>query len=91
MTTNYQYSIAVDEDGSIKIDTKVPEGVEVKKEAGIFDIIDSSRKCVADLERSLLMEGITQAVNALMPTPEPTVADKVSNALKERTATPDTE
>ena len=91
MTIDYVYSILVDEDGSIKIDTKIPEGVETKKEAGIFDIIDSSRKCVADLERSLLMEGISQAVNALIPQPEPTVADKVASALKERTATPDTE
>jgi len=89
MTINYQYTITVNEDGSVKIDTNVPEGVEVKKEAGIFDIIDSSRKCVADLERTLLMEGISQAVSALMPQPEPTVAEKVAEALKERTATPD--
>jgi hypothetical protein len=91
MTIKFLYSIIVNEDGSIKIDTEVPEGVETAKEAGIFDIIDSSRKCVADLERSLLMEGISQTFNSLFPKPDPTVAEKIAEALKERTATPDTE
>jgi hypothetical protein len=91
MTTNYQYTIIVKEDGAIEIDTKVPEGVEVKKEAGVFDIIDSSRKCVSDLERSLIVEGVSQALRSLIPAEDPSVADRVASALKDRGFTPDTE
>jgi hypothetical protein len=91
--TRFQYVVSVKSDGSVTIDPSVPEGreAEIEREASAIDIVDSSRKLIADLERSLIFQGISEALLASFPKPEPTVGQRVADALKERTAEEPTE
>lgn len=91
--TRFQYVVSVKVDGSVTIDPSIPEGMEdkVDREAGAIDIIDSARKLIADLERSLVLQGFNELLTALSPQPEPTVGQRVAEALKERIAEEPTE
>ena len=84
----FQYSVSVKTDGSVVIEP-TSDPAMVVREAGAIDIVDTSRKLIADLERQLTMDALQQVVDALLPKPEPTVSAQVANALKERGLTPD--
>lgn len=86
--TRFQYTVSVKVDGSVTIDPSIPEGMEdkVDREASAIDIIDSARKLTADLERSMVFQGLSEALAGLFPAPEPSVGQRVAEALKERTA-----
>ena len=84
----FQYSVSVKTDGSVLIEPTSDPAVVIR-EAGAIDVVDTSRKLIADLERQMNMDALQQVIDALSPKPEPTVAAQVANALKERGLTPD--
>jgi hypothetical protein len=89
----YKYSVSVNNDGGITIDpldAGVANGA-VERTPNIRDIIDSSRKLVADLERQLTMDTLAEMLNALVVPKEQPVSDKVKGALKERGIAPEAE
>lgn len=87
----FQYTVSVKEDGSVLIDPSVPEDKTdaISREATAIDIIDASRKLVADLERQITLDTINLAISSLSPAPEPTVSEIVNEALKERGIAPE--
>lgn len=87
----FQYTVSVNEDGSVLIDPTIPEDKKdvISREATAIDIIDASRKLVADLERQITLDTINSAISSLSPAPEPTVPETVKEALKERGITPE--
>lgn len=89
--TRFQFTVTVLQDGGVSVDTKIPEGkeTEVVREANIIDIVDTSRKLIADLERQLTMEMLNQIIEALAPKETPTVSGAVKEALKERGIVPE--
>lgn len=92
--TRFQYTVSVEETGAVAIDPKIPEDLKenIEREATVVDIIDSSRKLIADLERQMMFDGMNSTVNTilgvLIPEEPTTVADTVKDALKERGITP---
>jgi hypothetical protein len=89
--TRFQFNVSVLTDGSVSVDPNIPEDKkeDVAREANIIDIIDASRKLIADLERQLTMEMMNQVLEALSPKEAPTVSGAVKEALKERGITPE--
>jgi hypothetical protein len=89
--TRFQFNVSVLTDGSVSVDPNIPEDKkeDVAREANIIDIIDASRKLIADLERQLNMEMMNQMLEALAPKEAPTVSGAVKEALKERGIVPE--
>jgi hypothetical protein len=88
--TRIRFVVTVGTDGMVKVDPTIPEEMKdaIEREANIIDIIDASRKLVSDLERQMVLDGISAVLTALTPEPMPTVTDTVKEALKERGITP---
>lgn len=84
----FEYRVSVKTDGSVVIEP-TSDTDKVLREAGAIDIIDTSRKLIADLERQMTLDALQQVVEALSPKPEPTISAQIANALKERGITPD--
>ncbi|CAB5218991.1 hypothetical protein UFOVP221_14 [uncultured Caudovirales phage] len=96
-TFRIRFSVTVGVDGGVSIDPNIPEDMKdkVERQATIIDIIDASRKLVADLERQVVLDGlnevyqgIEQRLSIAFPAPEATVSAKVKDALNERGITP---
>jgi hypothetical protein len=83
----YLFIVLVDDDGKVTIDNTVPDGVEVSRQANSQDILDTSRRIVADLEHTRIVDAVaslfTAAQTAAVP---PTAAQRVHEALRQRTA-----
>lgn len=94
-TTRFQYVVTVNMDGSVLIDPSIPEdkAEETLREATAIDIIDASRKLVSDLERQIMLdtsnEMLSRLISQITPAPQPTVSDKVKEALNERGIAPE--
>jgi hypothetical protein len=92
--TRFQYTVSVEETGAVSIDPKIPEDLKdsIEREATVVDIIDASRKLIADLERQMIFDGMNSTVStilgALLPEEPATVPETVKGALKERGITP---
>lgn len=84
----FQYVVTVKTDGGVEISPTEDEA-SVARTATAVDIIDTSRKLIADLERQIMLDSIQTVLNVLTPLEEPTASEKVANALKERGITPD--
>lgn len=85
----FVYVVIANDDGSINIDTNVPAGLEVGRQANHLDILDSSRKITADMTHSRLVDDVLNAVGQLLPAAPPSTpsaADLVRGALLERRA-----
>lgn len=80
----YVYAVLVNTDGSINIDTNIPDTLDVVRGATLSDIADSVRKISADVERDLAVSSVVSRVTeALAPKPQAT-AGLVSEALAKR-------
>jgi hypothetical protein len=84
----FQYVVTVKNDGGVEISPTEDDG-GVERTATAIDIIDTSRKLIADLERQITMDALQQLVDLLVPAPAPTASEQVANALKERGITPE--
>jgi hypothetical protein len=83
---NYAFTVTVRDNGGVSLTPlEVDENGEAfAQTATVYDILDASRKIVADLERQILSDGFQQVVSALVPADEPTTADVVKEALAKR-------
>lgn len=80
---NYEYTVAVNEGGGINLTPTDPSDT-ISRAATIFDIIDSARKLVADLERQVTFDGISQMLESLAPQEQQTQQDIIAEALARR-------
>ncbi|CAB4128087.1 hypothetical protein UFOVP223_21 [uncultured Caudovirales phage] len=79
-------------DGTFAAQLDKPEGVEVHRTASTFDVYQTAKQIVQEIDNQVLTERIIGSLAALlMPQPEPTAADVVKDALKERGIKPATE
>ena len=84
----FLYVVVQNDDGSINVDTNVPEGVTVARQATQLDVLDASRKITADLDRQVIVDDITRTIaqQQAVSTAEPTPAQRVGQALAQRAA-----
>jgi 6-pyruvoyl-tetrahydropterin synthase len=84
----FLFVVVQHDDGSISVDTSVPEGVQVARQASQLDILDATRKITADLDHQRLVESLAQIVTAQAPTAsvELTPAQRVQAQLAQRAA-----
>lgn len=95
---SYRYLVEVQVDGSILVHPEIPtELSESDRVATAPDIVASSLKLAHDIDQQIIVDRITSSVatvaegilGSFIAPPEPTVPDRVSEALKERGITPD--
>lgn len=86
MIPKYEYTVSVYEEGGISLNPTEASADEevVTRTATIFDILDASRKIVADLERQIIFDGISQMLSPLVPEEEPSQQDVIAEALARR-------
>ncbi len=84
----FQYVVTVKKDGSVEISPTEDDG-GVERTANAIDIIDTSRKLIADLERQITLDALQQVVDSLATPMPPSASEKVATALKERGITPE--
>jgi len=84
----FQYVVSVMTDGSVEISPTEDDG-GVERTAGAIDIIDTSRKLIADLERQITLDALQQIADSLVPPMPPSASEKIATALKERGITPE--
>jgi len=91
METEFFYIVVRGKDGSLVTYTEMPkEDLNPERKATTGDIFATSRDIVDEVNKQDMVARITQAVvSNLMPQPEPTVADKVKEALKDRGIDPE--
>jgi hypothetical protein len=80
------YFIAViDEEGKILTFPEMPkEGIEAKRPVNNYDVYTTAKQVVDEFESSILAQKVAETVlRAINPT-EPSVSDRVKDALKER-------
>jgi hypothetical protein len=87
------FVVALNKDGSINVSLETPaESLVADRQAVNGDIYRFAKQVVDEFDRSLLIEGIVNALTPLFTTPEePALPEKVKEALKERGITPDGE
>jgi hypothetical protein len=85
------FLVTVTPDGGFVTYTKMPEEpIEAARQATTHDVYMVSQQIVKELDQQMLVERIAMAVaNALVPAPEPTVPDRLKDALKERGIDPE--
>lgn len=80
------YFVAViDEQGKILTFPELPaEGIEAKRPVNNYDVYTTAKQVVDEFESSILAQKVAETVlRAINPT-EPSVSDRVKDALKER-------
>lgn len=87
----YRFTISATNEGGIEIDPVNAETATdlVDVTPSVYNIIDTSRKLIADLERQLILDGVAQMVSGLMPPTPVTPATAVKEALQARGIVPD--
>ena len=83
---NYAFTVTVLDEGGISLNP-IEEGneeIDVTRTATAFDILDASRKIVADLERQIIFDGVSQMLASLAPEPELTQQSIIAEALAKR-------
>jgi hypothetical protein len=85
----FEFKVATTLEGGVSITPTVPgaeapEPTPVEREATIFDIVDTARKLVADLERQILLDAVNSIVTSVIPEPDVTVPEQVKQALDKR-------
>lgn len=84
--TLFLFVVVQNDDGSINVDTSVPEGMTVARPASQLDVLDATRKITADLDRQLIVSDVVQTLSSTQPTAEPSPAQRVQAALAARAA-----
>jgi hypothetical protein len=80
----------INSDGSISTLTEFPtEPFEVARTASRFDVYQTSKQIVDEVEQSALVERIVAAVTQSLNPPVQTVPDRVKEALKNRGIDPE--
>lgn len=75
------FFVVVDTDGVISVHTDKIPAVTMTREATLYDIETYASQLVRNVSRLITAQMVIQS---LAPTPEPTVAERVSEALKNR-------
>jgi len=75
------FFVVVDTDGIISVHTSEIPSVTMSREATLYDIETYASQLVRNVSRLITAQMVTQAVNPPAP---PSVADRVSEALKKR-------
>jgi hypothetical protein len=85
------FLVAVNTDGTFTAMLEHPETLpEFQRPATSFDVYQTSQQIVKEIDSQILVERLAGAMAALfMPPQEPTVAEKVSEKLKERKVKPE--
>ena len=85
------FLVAVNTDGTFTAMLEHPETLpEVKRAPTSFDVYQTSQQIVKEIDAQILVERLANTVVALFTPPqEETVADKVSEKLKERKVKPE--
>lgn len=80
------YFVAViDEQGKILTFPEMPaEGIEAKRPVNNYDVYTTAKQVVDEFESSILAQKVAETVIRAMNPVEPTVSDRVKDALKER-------
>lgn len=79
----FLFIVIQNDDGSVTVDTSIPEGVQVARQASQLDVLDSARKIASDLDRQIIVDDIIRAIS-VQNAPEPTPAQRVQAALAQR-------
>jgi len=89
------YLVVVNDDGGVVTYTEMPETMPVaNRVANTADVYTTSRQIVDEFERTMLsnkvISDLMKILAPVMPKPEePTVSDKVKDALKKRNINPE--
>lgn len=75
------FFVVVDTDGIISVHTDKIPAVTMSREATLYDIETYASQLVRNVSRLITAQMV---VRAITPAPEPTVADRVADALKTR-------
>lgn len=75
------FFVVVDTDGVISVHTDKIPAVTMAREATLYDIETYASQLVRNVSRLITAQMVVQAVT---PAPEPTVASRVAEALKNR-------
>jgi hypothetical protein len=78
------YTVTINDDGTVST-TATAAGEGVSRQATPYDILQTSKELVSEIQNRILVNRVAQAVlNALTPVAEPTVAETVADALSDR-------
>jgi len=85
------FLVAVTSDGGFVTYSEMPqEPINAERQATTADIYSVAQQIVREVDQQLLADRITASVlNALAPQVEPTLSDKLKEALKERGIDPE--
>ena len=85
MKAETYFIAAIAEDGQILTFPEMPEdGIETKRPVNNYDVYTTAKQIVDEFEQSILAQKVAETVlRAINPT-QPTVPDRVKDALKER-------
>lgn len=80
------YFVAViDEQGKILTFPEMPaEGIEAKRPVNNYDVYTTAKQVVDEFESSILAQKVAETVLRAINPVEPSVSDRVKDALKER-------
>lgn len=86
------FTVVINKDASINVLLETPkEDIVAERQAINADIYRFAKQVVDEFDRSLLVEGIVNALLPVLAPQEEALPDKVKEALKERGITPETE
>lgn len=78
-----QYTVTINDDGSVTTkSTPIEDGIS--RQATTFDIYQTSKELVSEIENRLLADRIAASVAARLNPQEPTYTDKIKDALNDR-------
>lgn len=79
------FMIAIGSDGSLTSYGEIPEELpKARRLANNFDVYQAAKQIVDDWEDTMLVEKITRSVISALNPSQPSVSDKLKEALKER-------
>lgn len=84
------FIVSVHTDGTFSASLDMVDGIDAKRQATTFDVYQSAKQIVQEIDNQVLTERIIGSLAALlMPKPDPTPSDVVKDALKERGIKPE--
>lgn len=85
----FYFLVTANTDGTFSTYAEVPKDLESNRPANTYDMFSTMREVVQEMETSFLADRVAQRVASMLSPTEPSVADRVADALKERGIQPE--
>jgi hypothetical protein len=88
---NFYFLVTANSDGTFSTYPEVPKDLEAGHKATTYEMFTAMREIVQEMESSIMVDRIATRLAKILSPVQPTPADRVADALKERGIQPESQ